>query len=140
MYPYKEFTLHEKLKEKSPETGMLWVFKISCADNRRKKKKKDTLLSLNDACCKHLRQKRGVNQNYAIIPGRAMIIHTWVNRRISEKNWLKILGWASIQRLPPSSPNQIHGPVCAPLCYRIQCKSSVIQTLSIIFKKFLCFL
>ena len=105
-----------------------------------KKKKKDTLLSLNDACCKHLRQKRGVNQNYAIIPGRAMIIHTWVNRRISEKNWLKILGWASIQRLPPSSPNQIHGPVCAPLCYRIQCKSSVIQTLSIIFKKFLCFL
>ena len=40
MYPYKEFTLHEKLKEKSPETGMLWVFKISCADNRRKKKKK----------------------------------------------------------------------------------------------------
>ena len=36
-------------------------------------------LSLNNACYKHLRQKRGMNQNYAITPGRAMIIHTWVN-------------------------------------------------------------
>lgn len=101
------------------------------------KKEKKNPLKLNSICLLWaFKQKRRVNQISAVTSGSAMIIHTQVNpyKESQGKMWFKVLGLLfRDSEFPPSPPNKVHEPMCAPLSHhKNQCKSSVTQTLNLI--------
>lgn len=124
-----------KTKVKYPETKIFWILKNSCANYLKRKKKNP--LKLNSICLLWaFKQKRRVNQISAVTSGSAMIIHTQVNpyKESQGKMWFKVLGLLfRDSEFPPSTPNKVHEPMCAPLSHhKNQCKSSVTQTLNLI--------